>query len=79
MTRWIDRFTEAMTLLCGGNEPPRQIVLDWFDREKDSFELQEFALCNSPLSTAQGIGIIDAAMCIADQPEEGKGHELRDG
>ena len=68
-----------MTLLCGGNEPPRQMVLDWFNRELDSFELQEFALNNTPLSTTQGIGIIDAAMCIADLPIEGEGHELREG
>lgn len=79
MTRWIDRFTEAMTLLCGGKEPPKQAVVDWFDKSKDSFALQEFAVNNTPLSAVQGIGVIDAAMCIADLPPEGEDHELREG
>jgi len=75
VTNWVDRFIEAFTLLCGGKAPPRQMVLDWFNRELDSFELQEFALEHTPLKSAQGIAIIDAAVAIADQPQEGHDHD----
>jgi hypothetical protein len=74
-TLWIDRFTEALMLLCGGVRPPPQAVMDWFS-EEDSFDLQEFAINNTALPTAQGIAILDAARAVADGPVEGEGHEL---
>lgn len=69
--KWVDRFIEAFTLLCGGHEPPRRMVIDWFDERLDSVDLQDFACEFTPLETAQGIAIIDAAICIANQPVEG--------
>jgi hypothetical protein len=75
-TKYLDRLIEALTLLCGGTVPPREMVLAW--ETDDSEELQDWAACNTKLPWAMGIGTIEAAQVMADNPEEGMGHELRD-
>jgi hypothetical protein len=77
-TKYNDRFADAIALLCAGNRPPEQMVLDWFDDSKDSFDLQEFCLAHCPLVWTQGIVVIDAATALADEPGEGVGHEPRE-
>lgn len=76
-TRWIDRFADAIQLLCAGNRPTEKMISDWFDESQDSFELQEFCIKHCPLFWSQGIVVIDAALALADEPREGVGHELR--
>lgn len=74
-TKYIDRLIEALTLLCGGKEPPRSLVHEWETNESEG--LQDWAACNTKLPWAMGIGTIEAAQVMADNPEEGQGHELR--
>jgi hypothetical protein len=74
-TKYLDRLIEALTLLCGGKVPPREMVHAW--ESSDDEELQSWAACNTTLPWAMGIGTIEAAQVLADNPEEGMGHELR--
>lgn len=61
------RLGDAMQLLCGGKRPPDDMVQQWLDNTSES--LQEFAASNGP-AWAQGIGLIDAALVMVDQPTE---------
>ena len=61
------RLGDAMQLLCGGKRPPDDMVQQWLDNTSES--LQEFAASNGP-AWAQGIGLIDAALVLVDQPTE---------
>jgi hypothetical protein len=74
-TKYLDRLIEALTLLCGGTEPPREMVHEW--ERGSGEELQDWAANNTKIRWAQGIGTIEAAQVMADTPEEGQGHELR--
>ena len=65
-TKWIDRFADAIQLLCAGNRPTEKMIADWFDESQDSFELQEFVRKHCPLGWSQGIVVIDAALALAD-------------
>lgn len=71
-TLYLQRFSEAMTLLCNGNQPSEELLQAWLDDESEA--LQDFAATYGP-SWAQGIGLIDAARLMADQPTEGPEHE----
>ena len=71
---YCDRLRDALALLCGGRVPPVQYIKDWFDPKLDSFDLQDWAACNTVLHWAQGIVVIEAAVALADQPEEGREH-----
>lgn len=75
-TKYLDRFIEALTLLCGGNQPPREMAHEWETGVGE--DLQDWAASHTKLPWAQGIGTIEAAQLMADTPEEGMGHELRD-
>jgi hypothetical protein len=77
-TEWMERFVEALELLCAGNRPSDKIVQDWWDDEIDSFDLQEFCIKYCPLTWSMGISVIDAAITLADQPAEGVGHKIRE-
>lgn len=70
-TTWIQRFREALTLLCG-EAPPEGMAEAWDAHESE--ELQEWALNHCCLPWCMGIVVIEAAMSLADQPEEGAGH-----
>lgn len=72
-TTYLQRFTHALSLLCG-QTPPEEIVLAWLDKNIDDFRLQEFAIAHGP-AWAQGIVLIEAAQLMADQPTEGVEHE----
>jgi hypothetical protein len=61
------RLADAVQLLCGGKRPPDAMVHGWLDHSSE--ELQSFAASHGP-SWAQGIGLIDAAMVMVDQPTE---------
>jgi len=75
------RLGDAMQLLCGGMRPPEAMVAGWLDHSSE--ELQSFAADHGP-AWAQGIGLIDAAMVMVDQPTEiitpdsDEDHEHRD-
>lgn len=72
-TTYIERFTEAVRLLCG-KEPPRELVVAWLEHRELADDLQNFAAQYGP-SWAQGIVVLDAAAVLADTPEEGAEHE----
>lgn len=74
-TKHLQRFGDAMALLCAGNRPPDEMMTAWLDVDRDDSRLQEFACANGPV-WAQGLGVIDAAMTLADQPTEGVDHEM---
>lgn len=73
-TTYIQRFGDAMQLLCGGNRPTDEMMRAWIDLGLDDHELQDFAANNGP-EWAQGLAVIDAARVLADQPTEGVDHE----
>lgn len=73
-TTWLQRFGDALQLLCGGKRPSNEMMAAWAD--KSSEELQSFAASHGP-AWAQGLGVIDAAHILADQPTEGVEHEHR--
>jgi hypothetical protein len=75
-TLYIDRVVEALTLLCGGKAPARELVVAW--EENTSEELQSWAVCNVAAPWGTGIGTIEAAQVMADTPEEGMDHQYRD-
>ena len=66
-TTVLERFGDAMELLCQGERPPDSMLCAWLDGLSD--ELQIFAGNHGP-AWAQGIGIIDAALTMVDQPTE---------
>ena len=75
-TTFIVRFGDAMQALCAGQRPNDEMMAAWLDVDADDSRLQHFAYEHGP-SWAQGIGIIDAAQLLADQPTEGVDHEYR--
>lgn len=74
-TTHLKRFGDAMQLLCNGRRPPDSMLLAWQDKDADSIDLQEFAIAHGP-AWAQGIGVIDAALVLVEQPTEGVDHEM---
>lgn len=70
-TTYKQRFEEAVSLLCG-KAAPKGMVEAWLSGDSDA--LQDFAACNGP-DWCQGIVLLDAADCLASEPEEGAGHE----
>lgn len=68
------RMHEAVTLLCRGNQPDSAMLEGWIDGTSE--DLQHFAGQYGP-AWAQGIGILDAAALMAEQPTEGVKHEMR--
>ena len=75
-TTFIQRFGDSMQALCGGQRPPDDMMNGWLNTEVDDLRLQSFACDHGPV-WAQGIGVIDAAEILADQPTEGPDHEYR--
>lgn len=73
-TTYLQRFGDAMALLCNGHRPPDAMLRAWLDPSLDDDALQAFA-CDKGPAWAQGIVIIDAARMLADQPGEGVNHE----
>lgn len=73
-TSYVDRFTEAVALLCR-KSPPADLVAGWLDKDADDQRLQDFAADHAP-AWAQGIGVLDAAHVMASQPTEDVAHEI---
>jgi len=73
-----ERFSDALTILCGGYVPEIELVDAWFDEEDDQshIKLQEWAVNHSAAGWAMGIGVIDAALTLADNPDEGVDHKF---
>lgn len=74
-TTYMQRFGDALALLCNGHRPPPEMLVAWLDVNRDDHSLQNFAAVHGP-SWAQGIAVIDAARVLADQPTEGLNHEM---
>ena len=76
-TLYVDRVVEALALLCNGAKPPRELVEGWLLDKSDG--LQDWAVNNTAVCWGTGIGTIEAAIAMADTPEEGisggSGHE----
>lgn len=75
---FLERFTDALALLCGGRRPSEQLVRDWFNADLDSRHLQDWAVNNMSVAWGTGIGVLDAATAMADNAEEGIDHETRE-
>lgn len=75
-TTYAQRFTETITLLCGGRTPPADMIVGWLDPESEDDRLQNFALDNGP-AWAQGCVILDAAALLAGELAEGAEHALK--
>lgn len=76
-TTYIQRFTDAITLLCGA-VPPEDYVELWLTNEEDKSgtqPLHSWAIDNATLAWAQGIVVLDAAAVLANTPVEGEDHE----
>ncbi|WP_176016625.1 hypothetical protein [Burkholderia sp. BCC0398] len=71
-TAYIDRFVGALGLLCR-RKPTRELCEQWLNHEND--DLQSWAIDNRCIYWQTGIGAIEAAQHLADNPEEGEGHE----
>jgi hypothetical protein len=79
MTTYTERFTHAVAVLCGA-QPPADMVAEWIANIDVNSEhrLQSWVLCQAATpSWAQGIVVLDAAHVLANDPEEGEGHEER--
>lgn len=72
-TTYLQRFHEALSALCI-EEPPEEMCQAWLDDSSE--ELQQFAMQMGRFGWHQGIALIDAAMLIAESPEEGEPHHL---
>lgn len=68
-TRFVERVMDSLALLCHGERPPRGMVEAWFRDESE--ELQDWALNHAAPYWATGIGTLEAAVMMADTPEEG--------
>lgn len=78
VTTKVERFYDALTALCGGVSPEIRLCEDWFfeDAERSHRELQEWTMNNTTVGWAMGIGVIDAALTLANNPVEGEDHEF---
>lgn len=76
ISTWLDRFQSAMFRLCG-TRPPADLCWDWI--EADGSRLQNWVGIQpaTPL-WAMNIGVIDAAMILADATVEEEGHQTRE-
>lgn len=76
-TTYMQRFREALSLLCDNAMPPMEMCIQWIKGEdvNGADPLQEWALNHSAAQWAQGIGVIEAAMTLAGQPQEGPEHD----
>lgn len=74
-TTYLQRFGDAMQLLCG-TRPDDETMSAWLAKDSEDTDLQEFAIEHGP-AWAQGIVVIDAARVLADTPAEGVDHGER--
>lgn len=70
-TTYPQRVAEALAVLCNGKTPPAGYVEAWLLDEHEL--LQDWAVSNASVCWAQGLGVIDAAVALAESPEEGIG------
>ena len=76
MTTWMERFRQALTLMCGVT-PPEDMCEEWVRGVsiKGEDRLQGWVLSQEKTPEwAQGIVTIEVASTWADHPEEGAGH-----
>lgn len=78
-TTYMERFREAMGVLCAGKMPPLEMCEQWLRDEQVDFAdpLQAWAVDHAQVAWHTGIGTIEAAQAWADSPEEGVDHEDR--
>lgn len=67
-SRWIERFSDCMALLCKGKRPSDTDIINYIDEEKEDLTLQWWAREHAAFEWMQGINMIEAAMCLADEP-----------
>lgn len=81
-TTWMERFREAMAVMCGGKMPPLDMCEQWVRNEQVNGVdlLQGWVIDHAAVAVSwhTGIGTIEAAQVWADTPEEGVGHEDRE-
>ena len=78
-TTWMERFMDALQMLCNGKTPPLHLCEKWVHHYEsgnpDEETLQHWVISNRGGRWAQGIVTIDAATLLADEPAEGEDHE----
>ena len=77
VTTWMERFSQAIAVLCNGRVPPAALVEKWVENVEDNqLTLQDWVFGEGAASLpwAQALVILDAAQILADNPEEGCGH-----
>lgn len=81
-TTWMERFREALAVMCGGKAPPLDICEQWVRNEQvngvDLLQAWVIDHASTTVSWHTGIGTIEAAQVWADSPEEGVHHESRE-
>jgi hypothetical protein len=73
-TGYLDRFVDALELLCTAR-PDRDLCEEWLRHAPGSERLQDWAVDHTRANWGTGIGTIEAAEVMAENPEEGAGHE----
>jgi hypothetical protein len=71
---YLDRFVDALEILCTAR-PDRDRCERWLRHEPDSERLQDWAVDHTRANWGTGIGTIEAAEVMAENPEEGMNHE----
>lgn len=74
-TTYLARFRHALAVLCGGVAPPEEMCADWLNSDDEA--LQTWAVNNTVMDWAMGITVVEAAMKLADEPDEGGDHRPR--
>ena len=73
MLTYVQRFTEAVTLIVG-KEPPEKLVRDWINGVdyENCNDLQQWVGKSGGPWWAQNIAVLDACKAMADNPIEGE-------
>lgn len=74
-TNFVERFMDALELMCQAR-PPLEFIQQWTDdvQVNGADQLQEWVLNNQWMDWATGIGTIEAAIVMADNPREDQEH-----
>lgn len=71
-TTYLQRMSDAVTLLCCGKRPIDEMVAAWIAGSSE--DLQSWCIERGP-AWAQGIVVLDAAALLAETPTDGVEHE----
>lgn len=73
-TGYLTRFVDALEILCAAR-PDVAMCEQWLRHEPGSERLQDWVVDHTRANWGTGIGTIEAAEVMAENPEEGVNHE----